>query len=64
MPESSAAELYVRLPEALADEAERVRETDPEALSRIVAYGLTRRAIFDHLVERGGILDPERKRRY
>lgn len=64
MPESSAAELYVRLPEALADEAERVRETDPEALSRIVAYGLTRRAIFDHLVERGGILDAERNRRY
>lgn len=64
MPESSAVELHVRLPKQLADEAERVRESDPEALSRIVAYGLTRRAIFDHLVERGGVFDPVSKRRY
>lgn len=58
MPETSAVELRVRLPRPLADEVERVRESDPEALTRIVAYGVTRRAIFDHLVARGGILNP------
>lgn len=53
MTESSAIDLRARLPQPLAREAERVKESDPEALSRIVAYGVTRRAIFDHLVERG-----------
>jgi hypothetical protein len=60
MPDTCAVELHVRLPEAVAMEVERVMESDPEALSRIVAYGVTRRAIFDHLVHLGGIdrLDP------
>jgi hypothetical protein len=49
MAETCAVELQVRLPQSLADEVERVKEADPDALSRIVAYGVTRRAIFDHL---------------
>ena len=54
MTETSAIDLRVRLPRPLAEEVERVKESDPEALNRIVAYGVTRRMIFDHLVERGG----------
>lgn len=64
MAETSAVELHVRLPKQLADEAERVGEDDPEALSRIVAYGVTRRAIFEHLVARGGIVESGERRRY
>lgn len=52
MPETRAIDLSVRLPQALAEEVERVRRQDPEMLNRIVAYGVTRRAIFDHLVAR------------
>ncbi len=55
MPESSAVDFRVHLPQRLADDVERVRDGDPEALTRIVAYGVTRRLIFDHLVARGAI---------
>lgn len=55
MPETSAVDLRVHLPQRLADEVERVRESDPEALTRIVAYGVTRRLIFDYLVSRGEV---------
>lgn len=64
MPETCAIELHVRLPQSLVDEVERVRESDPEVLNRIVAYGLTRRAIFDHLVSRGGVTEPRQEVRY
>ncbi|HUE77655.1 MAG TPA: hypothetical protein VMM83_06915 [Longimicrobiales bacterium] len=53
MPETCAINLRVQLPRRLADEVERVKERDPEMLSQIVMYGMARRAIFDHLVERG-----------
>ncbi len=52
MTETCAVDLRVRLPQRLADEVERVKEDEPEVLNRIVAYGLMRRAIFDHLVAR------------
>lgn len=64
MTDTCAIELRVRLPQALADEAERVKESDPDVLDRIVAYGLTRRAIFDHLVARGGRVDAPPPVRY
>lgn len=64
MRETCAAELRVRLPQPLAAEAERVRESDPDALNRIVAYGVTRRAIFDHLVSRDGALAYPAESRY
>lgn len=53
MTDTCAIELHVRLPEKLAAEVERVKERDPEVLARIVAYGVTRRAIFDHLLAQG-----------
>jgi hypothetical protein len=52
MTETCAVDLRVRLPQRVADEVERVKERDPEVLSRIVAYGVMRRAIFEHLVAR------------
>jgi hypothetical protein len=52
MTEICAVDLRVRLPQRLADEVERVKESDPDVLSRIVEYGVLRRAIFDHLVSR------------
>lgn len=64
MTESRAIELHVRLPQVLADEVERVRDSDPEVMSRIVAYGVTRRAIFDHLMERGWLSGTEAELRY
>jgi hypothetical protein len=64
MPESSAAELHVRLPQPLAEEVERMRERDPEALARIIAYGVTRRVIFDYLVARDDRLEAAEALRY
>lgn len=57
MPEISAAEVYAGLPQPLVEEAERVQGRDPEALARIVAYGLTRRMIFEYLLSRDGDLE-------
>ncbi len=52
MAETCAVELRVRLPRAVAAEVEEVQRRDPEVLSRILLYGLTRRAIFEHLAAR------------
>lgn len=43
--------LTVELPEDIADQAEEVQKTDPDFLSRVVLYGLTRRAVYRHLRE-------------
>lgn len=64
MKETSAIESRSRLPRPVAEEVERVREGDPEALHRIVAYGVTRRLIFDHLVARGGEVAPREESAY
>lgn len=52
MWETRTVQLQVRLPRDIAEQAEKVQETDPEFLSRIVLYGLTRRSIYKHLRER------------
>jgi hypothetical protein len=49
MWETCAVDLRVRLPRPIADEVEEVQRRDPEMLSRILAYAMTRRTIFDHL---------------
>jgi hypothetical protein len=49
MPETRAVELRVELPRAFAAEVEEVQREDPDILSRILLYGLTRRAIYDGL---------------
>ena len=53
MWETRSVQLTVRLPRDIADQAEEVQQTDPEFLSRVILYGLTRRAIYDTLRARG-----------
>ncbi len=49
MWETCAVDLRVNLPRSLAAEVEEVQRQDPEMLSRLMLYMLTRRTIFDHL---------------
>jgi len=51
MWETCSVQLNVRLPRDIAAQAEEVQKTDPEFLSRVVLYGLTRRSIYRHLRE-------------
>lgn len=44
--------IEVSLPSDIAIQAREVQETDPEFLSRVVLYGLTRRSIYHQLRER------------
>lgn len=46
---TKAVQLNVRLPSDIATEAEEVQRSDPDFLSRIIQYGLTRRAIYGRL---------------
>ena len=46
-----SVQLNVRLPQDVATEAEEVQRSDPDFLSRIIQYGLTRRAIYQSLRE-------------
>jgi len=49
MWETRSVQLSVRLPRDIAAQAEEVQESDPDFLSRVVLYGLTRRSIYQHL---------------
>ena len=49
MWETCSVQLTVRLPRDIAMQAEEVQSTDPEFLSRVILYGLTRRSIYRHL---------------
>jgi hypothetical protein len=49
MWETCSVQLNVRLPRDIAAQAEEVQKTDPEFLTRVVLYGLTRRSIYQHL---------------
>ena len=51
MWETCSVQLNVQLPRDIAEQAEEVMKTDPEFLSRVVLYGLTRRSIYRHLRE-------------
>jgi len=39
-------QLSVRLPSDVASEAEEAQRSDPDFLSRVIQYGLTRRSIY------------------
>jgi hypothetical protein len=58
MWETCAVQLRVNLPREVAAEVEEVQRRDPEMLSRMVMYAVTRRTIFDHLAACGG-MEPE-----
>lgn len=49
MWETCAVELRVNLPRTIAAEVEEVQRNDPEMLSRILSYAMTRRTIYEHL---------------
>jgi hypothetical protein len=49
MWETCAVNLRVHLPKNVAVEVEQVQRNDPEMLSRILYYAMTRRTIYDTL---------------
>jgi len=53
MWETCSVQLSVRLPRDIAQQAEEVQHTDPDFLSRVILYGLTRRSIYRHLRQQG-----------
>ncbi len=55
MWETRSVQITVLLPHDIAEQAEEVQKADPEFLSRVVLYGLTRRSIYHQLRDR----DPE-----
>lgn len=59
MWETCSIQLKVRLPRDIAAQAEEVQKTDPEFLSRVVLYGLTRRSIYRHLREQNAASQDE-----
>jgi len=52
MWETRSVQITVQLPHDIAEQAEEVQKADPEFLSRVVLYGLTRRSIYHQLRER------------
>ena len=58
MWETRCVQLSVRLPRDIAAQAEAVQETDPDFLSRVVLYGLTRRSIYRHLRQEDQVARP------
>ena len=54
MTETRPVELVLQLPSELADSVEEVRMRDPEYLSRVIRYGLVRRAIYRELSRSAG----------
>ena len=59
MHEKRSVTLTIQLPRDIAAQAEEVARTDPEFLSRVVLYGLTRRSIYRHLREGSPDVPPE-----
>ncbi len=49
MPETCSVHLEIQLPREIAAQAEKVQQSDPEFLSRVILYGLTRRSVYRQL---------------
>lgn len=52
MFEYKEIQITVRLPDDIAEQALKVEQDDPDFLSRVVLYGLTRRSIYHQLRDR------------
>ena len=52
MWDTCAVELRVNLPRSVAEEVQKVQRTDPDMLSRMVVYAVTRRTIYESLAAR------------
>jgi hypothetical protein len=65
MWDTCAVDLRVHLPKSVAVEVEKVQRNDPEMLSRILYYAMTRRTIYDTLAAKaathgaGAVLTPQ-----
>ena len=57
MWETRSVQLSVELPSDIAAQAEEVQASNPELLSRVVLYGLTRRSIYHHLRDADPVAD-------
>ncbi|MCH2465427.1 MAG: hypothetical protein MK237_05935 [Gemmatimonadetes bacterium] len=49
------------MPRDIAAQAEEAQETDPEFLSRVVLYGMTRRSIYRRLREQNQVQDQDQQ---
>ena len=58
MWETRSVQINVQLPGDMAAHAEEVQRTDPEFLSRVILYGLTRRSIYRHLKGQEAVASP------
>jgi hypothetical protein len=58
MWDTCAVDLRVHLPKTVAVELEQVQRNDPEMLSRILYYAVTRRTIFETLAARAATNGP------
>ena len=58
MSDTRAVELVLRLPNEVADSVEEVRDRDPEYLSRVIRYGMVRRAVYRELQRSGEPFPP------
>jgi hypothetical protein len=59
MWETCAVDLHVRLPKPVAAQVEEVQKRDPDMLSRLVYYAVTRRTVFEHLSQAQPELEAE-----
>ena len=51
--------IQVELPTELAERVETIQKTDPEFMSKIILYGLTRRTLYQHLRSNNELADGE-----
>lgn len=51
MWETCSVQLNVRLPQDMAEHVREVERSDPEFLTKLLLYGLTRRSIYQQLRE-------------
>lgn len=58
MPDSRSVDLVLRLPADVAESVQDVSMSDPEYLSRVLRYGLARRAVFQELRRSGALAGP------
>lgn len=49
MWDTCPVQIEVELPTDLAKKVEAIQKADPEFMSKIVLYGLTRRTLYEHL---------------
>ncbi len=57
MWDTCPVQIQVELPTELAEKVERIQKSDPEFMSKIILYGLTRRTLYHHLRDSGEVAE-------